>query len=404
MSKKKAESKPKKEKKEKLSFLPLFWISGNYYDARKKWEEVKSLYKSEVNLQDLECGYSSEKTPLSTAPAMMSDVVMLLKNVDLFDSNPRLIRLYGCPPDFTLLADYLHLIDDQNVVVLYGPIGYNVPTGGGYTRFVTQKTTSLYKQMVEWGTVFEFPLDAESDTEALDWIKKTSTELERPLNHDAAELLVEYKGRNLDNLFVEISKLIACVDGKVITIDDVKAHCIPGFTKTVWEFIDSLDYQNYEKAIEHLELFYAYAEAQPEVDFNRDVEGLLGALEQHFTFLDLVSTACAKAGRITFDNVINAVKGIKKRGEKLSDKKYAYDKDAFEYPYIRRKFNDDAFQSALRRPAERWHEILLDLYRCQRVCRIMRDEVIIKQSLDALVLLACGKISLAGSAKIRAKI
>lgn len=389
----------KEKPKTKPAVRPIFWVSGNFYECKQKWEEIKSLLGDDVNLQDMECGSLSSKGSKSAQPAQMGDVIMLLKNNDLFDSNRRLIRVYGCPPDYTLLADYLHLVDDDNVVVMYGPVGCSGD------RFVSAKTSNLYKQINEWKHVFEYAVEVNSNDDAIAWIRRVAGELKRPLDADAANLLVTNKGRNLDILYSELVKLIAYCDDrkdKALRLPDVEAVSIPEFTRTVWDLIESLDLKQYDQAMLHLRQFYAYADVVEDYIFTKDINELMGALEHHFTFLALIRSADP-----TFDGAYAAVCGQKdspwqgfRKREKVGDK-WTYTKNAYEYGFLKMSLSKSSVQAALRWPQDKLWQILCDVYRCSHLCRTMQNAEVRKHAIELLVMHVCGFLSLESASRLR---
>lgn len=372
---------------------PIYWIWGNYYDARIKWESIKSEYKDYV-LNDIECGYEPKNSSKSMS---IASVILSLKSRDLFDSKPRLFRIYGCPPDISILYEYMHLVNEDNVVVIYAPFGYSVPAGQG-SRFCTSKTTNLYKQIKSWNHIFDYPIEANSNNEAIKWTIKVLGDLNLEIDRDVAEVLVEFKGKNLDILYSEIEKLFNLCKKKVV-LEDIKKYCISEFNRTVWDLISSLSNMDYDLSMSHLCYFYSYMESQNKGQFIGEINKLLGALEHNYTFANLVSSQ--SKGRLSYDSMTKAVKDIKKR--ELKDKKYTYERDLFDYPIIRAKINDASFKDLVS-AGDRLNDILLDLYRCSMICRLSNsDETIIKQSLNVFCLLACGKISLSGAERLRSK-
>lgn len=379
----------KHERKNMSEKAPLFWISGNYFDCRATWEDFKNRNPN-ANIVDIECGFSSEG---DTKSACMRDVIMELKNNDLFDSSPKIIRVYGLPPDYTTLFDYLHLIDNQHQVVLYGTIGYYIPAGVS-SRFISAKTSSLYKTINGWKQVFEFPIEFKTNEQAIAWISNLVERFNKPITPEAANLLVMNKGRNLDVLYGELKRLIAYSENKKIETSDVETISIPEFTKTVWDLIDSLDLRQYEAALRHLQQFYMHAEPLPAYAFDQEVMELMGALEHHYSFIALIQ----KGGR-SFNDAYAAVKGIKKR-EKI-DAAWSYgEKEMYDYGYMKMNFSKPAVQAALSWEQNKIWEVLLDIYRCAHICRIS-DASTKRQALEVLVMHVCGLITLERARKMR---
>ena len=365
---------------------PIFWISGNYYDSRKKWESIKSLMGPSAHVLDIDSQCSQNA---------MGDVIVSLKTKDLFNDNPRLFRIYGCPSDYTILHDYLRFIDDSNVVVIYGHIGYNVPAGVS-SRFISAKNSKLYKSLNEWGNVFEFPTDARTDAEAIAWISQASRESGKTISKQAAEMLVLHKGRNLDSLYCEIVRLLDYCDKDIIQEEDIENTCIPEYTKTIWDILDSLGKQNYLESMSFLQQFYAYAEASSS-RFQEDMNGLFAAIERQFSFALMISPFAR-----SFNDAYNAVKGLKKREKK--EGQWQYTRELFDYSYMKMNFSKDSTRHIVQLGQQRITDILLDIYRCSYLCRINSNMEIQKHIINSMAMHICGIISLNAAQKIREKV
>jgi len=142
---------------------PLFWITGNYYDCCKTWKDIISRL-GDVAVDILDCGYKVESSNL-IQPATACDVILLLKNKDMFDDRPRVIKMKGIPNDYHLIADYLHLVNNKNVLVVDGPIGYRAKPPS--KRMITAATSRFYKTFSTKGKVFQFPMEGKNRREAV---------------------------------------------------------------------------------------------------------------------------------------------------------------------------------------------------------------------------------------------
>ena len=124
---------------------PMFWISGNYHDCRKMWDAIRSNV-GDPNVITFHCGLISDKTA-----ARATDVVLAMKHRDLFDSRPRIVRLFNLPEDYTIIADYLYLVNSDNILVIDSPVGYRKNR-----RFITAASSKLYKAIKKRGEAFIF--------------------------------------------------------------------------------------------------------------------------------------------------------------------------------------------------------------------------------------------------------
>jgi hypothetical protein len=380
---------------------PVFWIAGNYYDCQRQWKWIVEKLR-DPNIVILDCGTASNRSVAGAA-----DIIKLLKNRDMFDDRPRIVKLKGIPNDYTLLADYLKLVNNDNILVIDSPFGYYQAAGSG-SRFISAKTSKFYKEIAKQGVqkapkgatgVFDFPLEVKTDREAINWVKAVTKDRGKEIDAEAAELLVEQKGRNLDLLYAEITCLLDYQSGKTIAVDDVRAVSLPLFLQTVWNLIDQIDVQDYESAISHMQRFYAVAGSEVGHSFYGDVMMLLGALNQHFTFLMYLKAICGDD--LTYSKAVAAVEGVKKRSK--DGNKYVWKNDAFTTGFIAQNVRKSGIQAALRWPKDRLEDVFLDLCRTSFLCRTQytSSETAVKICCDTFVMVACGILRPDHSAKIK---
>lgn len=355
----------------------IYWISGNYYDCSKKWKSILKLYKKH-SLTVFDCGPKSEL--FNNA----SDIIMSLKHKDMFDTGTTILKIKGLPHDYTLLTDYLNLANENQILVIDSPIGY-YPSDGG--RFVTAATSKFYKKIQDIGEVCVFPQQAKTFNEAVKWVVNTTMELGKRFDEDAAKMLVESRGYDLDILYSEIIRLIDFQVSRKINIEDVKTCCVPSFLKTVWNLIDDLDNKNFDSVISHMQLFYANAGNEVGTTFRGEVENLLGALYQHFLFLLLIKGVCGDT--LSYNGAMKAVGGFKKRTK--VDNKYNWDKSLFETNFVQFNLRKPSLQSIVRWPKPKVYSVFRNVINCRLVCRMATDESDIRLYLDSLVMSICDK-------------
>lgn len=381
----------KSKKKQDLSVpRPVFWITGNYYDCTKKWKEILSEYSEPPNVDVHDCSYNSESTPLKLKSSGANEIILSLKQDDMFDDRPRIIRCLGCPQDYAKIYDYLQYVDDRTKLVIYGPIGYHSPAGSGL-RFNSAKASNFYKTINQWGGIFEFIEDASKDSDAVKWIEKVSNDLGVKLEHDAAVLLVELKGRNLDLLYGEISKILDYdPKGKSITVDIIKKCCIPVFVKTTWDLIDCLDERNYDSAVVHMDKFLDIAGSEVGTSFGDETNNLLAVIRHHFDFLLLIRCSCG--GRSDIKSVKNAIGDLKKPTKK--DGKWTFDSPIYNDGYIYTNLNKPSVQKMLKQDIDVLYNIVRKIYRNMLFCRKnSSDRSKVRQSMLFLVMEICGRKS-----------
>ena len=274
---------------------PVFWICGNLRQCRQTWNQildhVKKTSGEDANVDVLFCGIN----PTSAAPAQRwataTDLIDLMRNRDLFDSRPRIIKAVGLPEAYSAILDWFSVINGRNILVFWGPFAYIKP---GTKRWVSVKTTKLYKTIKKEGKIFEHPVEAKTDPDAISFVKEVIAESNKELSSTAARRMVEMQGRNLDLLENSVHKLSVYCTGKKIEVDDVEACCFSDYSDEIWAFLDHLDRQEVEPALNYLQNFYEEDKGAIGENFYGRINRFFGALIQHYQFLLLLKDACGR--------------------------------------------------------------------------------------------------------------
>lgn len=368
---------------------PVFWITGNYYDCKKKWAEILSEYDSPPNVDVHDCSYNSESMPANLRSSQANEVILALKQRDMFDDRPMIIRLLGCPQDYTQIYDYLHYADEMTKLVITGPIGYYSPAGSG-VKFNSAKTSNFFKLIKEWGNVFEFPEEVKRVSDAVSWIENVVKDHGIKIERDAASLLVELKGKNLDILYGELSRIMSYEPKcKLIKSDLVSKCCLPLFVKTTWDLMDSLDCRDYDASISHLDQFLEIAGTEVGASFSSDVNDLLAAIRHHYDFILIAKCACPKT--LSSDLIWRAVEDMKKPQKK--DGKWTYETNRFNSGYIYTNLDKQCTKDMINRDIKILYNILRGIHRCILECRKnSNDKARIRNAMMLLIMTICGKL------------
>ena len=108
-----------------------------------------------------------------------------------------------------------------------------------FSRAKIGKSGALVKALRARATVVEF--DALRERDALPWLMNEAANRSVSLERDAALLMVESVGCQINKLSETLDRLIAYVGGQnTITANDVALTVTPERTKTIWEFLDAL--------------------------------------------------------------------------------------------------------------------------------------------------------------------
>lgn len=362
----------------KKEVRPLFWVTGNYYDCKQLWSDLCSKV-GDPNIEILNCGYA---TSGSNRDATAADVIMLLKNHDMFDNRTRIIKMKGLPENYHLIIDYLGLVNDSNILFIDGPIGLRSKPPSD--RFISAATSKFYKTFEGEGKVIKFPTDGKTEREASEWVHNVLKDHKRDIEDDALSMLVQYKGYNYDILYTEIVKLLDYQTSKKIKVEDIKACSIPSFLSTIWELIDSLDAQDYDESIKYMQQFHENAGTEVGSSYHDHVLQFLGALYQHYLFVLILKDKCGST--ISYQSAKNAMK-FKKREKK--DNKYIWEKDLFTEQFINMNLSKKGVQQAFKWNKKKIYDIFRSMGECRLLCRTKGNETLTKFYLDCLIMHIC---------------
>ncbi len=177
---------------------------------------------SAPNIESLMCGFNAVGIQPSKRWSDTNDVLRVLYNRDMFDDRPRIIKLNGLPEGYTELAGHLEVLDKNNILVVWSPFGYIKP---GTKRWITAKTSKLFKLIKSKGSVIELPVEARNNYTAAQWVLEVAIDQNKKIDIETAKYLVSRQGLNLDLLDNSVLKLSTYQNKKEITSEDVDA-CI----------------------------------------------------------------------------------------------------------------------------------------------------------------------------------
>jgi len=377
---------PRKSKKQQQAqFRPVFWISGNQYEKGKAWDKICSLL-GDPNVETLNCIVEPKSSKTSGSRSVSAgDIILRLKTDDLFDTRPRILRVKGLPEDYLEIADYLDLVDNSNVLVFDGPVGYYA--SGVSSRFIPAGASKLYKRIKNEGQVLQFDTVAKSYADARDWIGAVAKELKVKIESDATVALVDVSGLNLDTLYTELLKLSDYKPTGTIKAEDVRECCLSVLVKETWGLIDDLDLGQHESACRRLDVFLECAGSETGTSFYGDVAMLLGALQHHFLFLLIASESCPNGPDLAALKQASA-SFVKKQ----SDGK---EKPMFDERFMRMALSKDSVRSAMSWGPARLRSVYNQILDSMYSCRMLASEPdSVRSILRALLLFVCGHLGL----------
>lgn len=370
-----------------------FWIWGNQRQCRKAWEllcqRIEEKTGEPPNVETLSCGFNPKFSDSEDRLASAGDVYHLMRSKDMFDDRCRIIRLLGVPENYLALADYMHLVNERNLLVLSAPFDYIKP--GTTKQRVSVKTSKFYKLIKNQGLVLDFPLAAGNQAEAIRWVKDVASDYEKKFSEGADAELINLQGLELDVLTNTVEKLATYQRSKIITQEDVSACCGKNFLDEVWTYIRYLDTENHDAAMNHLQNFYQ--ETYVGESFSKKVSNMLGAIRQHFLFLLVAKDAC--------QSTLNARK-IEEVSKHLLNKS---SQPIFSSRYIQGALNNTALKKAFRWSQKKIYCLLADVHHCMFLCRKQSSNISYqKLCLETFTMVVCGKISVQQAARARGHI
>jgi len=394
-------------KKTKSKKRPVFWLSGNYYECQKTFRSICTKLDN-PKVEVLDCDWVSESASADARPASIGQIVRSLRSRDIFDDRSKIIKLKGLPPGYTELVDALQFVNDNQVLVIDGPIGHRAKPPA--KQFVSAKNSNFYKQIKKEGFVFEFATE-ETPVKAANWVKEVAAEMGKKIDPEAATLLVELQGGDLDVLYGRLLILQDYAEGKVIKASDVEEVCVPLFLKSVWNLIEGVCERKGDSCVEHLQKFYEALSLETQSEFFGEVQKMLGALHHIFLFAILVKDRIVN-NRVTSDALQQGTAGFAKVDIKEAiacARQSSSGRCEKEWPpyfssgFIYQKLRDSSFESLMK-----WRKGILcqafrEINKIRTICRQggSNDMSYQKLCLDSMIMSICGMISFDEAEQLR---
>ena len=368
--------------------------------CRQTWNGIVEHVKKQGNKQpDIQVMFGG-MNPVNATPAQRwstaDDVVFALRNRSFCDG-PRIVKVCGLPESYTELADWFHIVNGSNVLVIQSPFGYIKP---GSKRWVTAKTSKFFKKVKAEGFLVEHPIEVKNENDAIDWIISLVSEAKKEIKRAAAREIVAKEGKNLDILTNAVGKLCVYQKKQEITIEDVHKCCTTGFQpETVWQFIEDLDYRRAEKALEYLQAFYAEGSGAVGESFYGRISKLFGALFQHFQFLLVSKDICGNRdldAQLLEDDLKDFRKTTPTKIIALQKKEIIYEElePRFSRQYINNNVKKDSFRRAIQNKKSEIYRINTALYDCMFLCRKYSGQAhCLRLFLDVFVLVVCNRLT-----------
>jgi hypothetical protein len=359
--------------KKKSTAKPMFWLSGNSYDRDKAWKKIlATVGDAEVVVVDPNFCSAEE-------------MVIEASSREIFSKKPKIVKIKGLPPDYTLLAEALGCVDDNNILVIDGPFGYY----DGRGRFISAASSKLYKQIKERGHLADFPTEPRYASDVKKWCQAFVRENQGTIEAAALDTLIEYKGHNLDVLSSELRKLLEYTNGE-IDRQHVADYCVCDGTPDPWKYLDALDAGRTDDAIDLLALYLRAAGSLAGHSFYGDIQGLLWALSQHYLFLTIFRDTIG-------DKPVSgpALESVKKRALSFVRKNSESTSAAFTPQYVGMQLSKQDILDKARFPRSRVYAMNEAVGATNVVCRTRsRDEGFLTLSMNALTLFLCNTIDL----------
>lgn len=386
--------------KQRMSKRAIFWIYGNFRETTKTWngivKHVETQSKKKPEIQVMFGGINPINATAAQRWNTAEDVIFALRNRNFCDDRPRIIKVCGLPESYTELANWFHIINGSNVLVIQSGFGYIKP---GSKQWITAKTSKLFKKVKAEGFLIEHLTEAKHDGDATDWVISVAGEFKKEIKKAIAREIVAKTGRNLNMLTNVVGKICSYQKGKEIHVEDVHACCSSNYMpETVWQFLEDLDFRREERALAYLQAFYEEGEAVGESFYGR-ISKMFGALKQHFQFLMHAKDVCGDR-ELNAQSVEKVLENFKKitptKILELQRKEISFEELESRFPnkYINRNIQKDNIRFAFRKRKSEIYLVLLSLYNCIFFCRRdSGDDGCLRLYLDTFALVACGKLT-----------
>lgn len=384
----------------KKNKCPIFWIYGNLRQCRQTWNGIVDHVTKQGDVKpDIQIMFGGIN-PANATPAQRwstaDDVILVLRNRS-FCEGPRITKVCGLPESYTDLSDWFHIINGSNVLVIQSPFGYIKP---GSKRWVTAKTSKLFKKVKAEGFLIEHLVEAKNENDAIDWITSLVRESKKEIKRAVAREIIAKEGKNLDTLTNVVGKLCAYQKKKEIVIEDVHECCTAGFLpETVWQFLEDLDYRRDERALAYLQAFYAEGDGEVGESFYGRISKMFGALKQHFQFLMHIKDICNNRD-LNAQLIEGVLADFKKttptKIRELQRKEISYEElePIFSNQYISYNIKKDSIRFAFRKKKSEIYRILAALDNCIYFCRKHSGkDYYLRLCLDVFALVACGRLT-----------
>lgn len=376
---------------------PLFWICGNQRESKQAFnlilDRVKENTGQDANVVSLICGPNPADVSGGWSTAV--DVIHLLQVSDMFDSRPRIIKIFGLSDDYIDIADWLHCISDTNILVFYGPFGY---TKIGSKQWVSGKASNLFKAIKTQGKIFEFDFSAKTISDAMDAVREMFEEKQKTIESSVVRRMVEIQGLNLDTLENMVNKICIYQKSATISLEDIEACCLSDYQDDVWSFLDHLDERNLDKSLAYLSSFYEEGDGGTGESLYGRISRLFGALLQHYHFLMMLKDICGD--KINTQQLQKAIALFKKmtpteisklRAGTLKIEELA---PRFSPQFVEMNIRKPSVQTVFKRKKSETYVILNDLYNCMSWSRkYSGNHAMLRLCLDSFVLRVCGVIN-----------
>lgn len=383
----------------KKSKCPIFWIHGNTRQCRQTWDGIVDHVTKQGGKPDIQImlgGFNPLAATGSQRWSTADDVIFALRNRSFCDG-PRITKVCGLPESYTDLADWFHVINGTNVLVIQSQFGY---TKAGTKQFITAKTSKLYKKVKSEGYLIEHPIVAKNENDAIDLITLVVGESKKEIKRVVAREIVAKEGKNLDTLENVAIKLCSYQKRKEITVEDVHACCVSGFqSETVWQFLEDLDYKREERALAYLQAFYAEDDGAIGESFYGRISKLFGALVQHFQFLLHAKDICGDRdlnAQLIEEGLVDFKKTTPTKILELQKKKITY-KDLepkFSSKYIKFNISKDSVRHAFQKKKKEIYLTNMALHKCMFFCRKNSgNKGYLRLCLDVFALVVCGRLT-----------
>lgn len=215
------------------NFKPVYLLYGEERYLRRQYRErLQKALTSEGDTMNTHF-YHGKDVPVGEIIDLAETLPFLAERRVIFISNSGLFKSGG-----EKMAEYLPEMSESTCIV--------------FTESEVDKRSKLFKAVQSKGYAAEFAIQDENTLKR--WIAGTLTKEGKKITESTAQLFLSKTGTDMENIQMELEKLICyCLDKEIVTDADVEAICTTRISNHIFDMINAIADKKQHEA---LDLYY----------------------------------------------------------------------------------------------------------------------------------------------------